>query len=79
MKKRGPGEKTEAGWNCLPRLLVVIIGFIVAVGIYVGSGSSGVGIVGAGITFLVSIGIARAVWWMAFHGRKPEWSDVPEK
>ena len=79
MKKRGPGEKQKRVGIAFLALLVVIIGFIVAVGIYVGSGSSGVGIVGAGITFLVSIGIARAVWWMAFHGRKPEWSDVPEK
>lgn len=60
-------------------LLVVIIGLIVASGIYVGSGGSGVGIVGSLVAFLVSVGIARTVWWMAFHGRKPEWSDIPDK
>ena len=80
LEEKRAGRKNRSGLE-LPSspCIVVIIGFIVAVGIYVGSGSSGVGIVGAGITFLVSIGIARAVWWMAFHGRKPEWSDVPEK
>ena len=60
-------------------LIIVLLGLIIAAGIYVGTSGSGVGIIGAIITFLVSIAVARTVFWIAFHGRKPEWSDVPDR